>query len=174
MCYGMPRFQFNASLRGPRPSTDLDDYCYYVAGVVGDMLTELFCDYSPHIARHRAALPRLPRLVRAGAADDEYSQGRVGGPQPRRLLAAAGGVHPLWGSISRACSREPFDPRFGAGMRELVGVAHAHLRNALDYTLLHSRQGDRNTPLLPCGRSGSRCSRCARSNAIRASRRAPK
>src|SRR5208282_1047662 len=33
-------------------------------------------------------------------------------------------------------SSEPFDPRFGAGFRDLVGVAHAHLRNALDYTLL--------------------------------------
>src|SRR5258708_30335320 len=33
-------------------------------------------------------------------------------------------------------SSEPFDPRFGAAFRELVGVAHAHLRNALDYTLL--------------------------------------
>jgi farnesyl-diphosphate farnesyltransferase len=31
---------------------------------------------------------------------------------------------------------EPFDPRFAAGMRELVAVAHGHLRNALDYTLL--------------------------------------
>jgi farnesyl-diphosphate farnesyltransferase len=33
-------------------------------------------------------------------------------------------------------SSEPHDPRFGAGFLELVGVAHAHLRNALDYTLL--------------------------------------
>jgi farnesyl-diphosphate farnesyltransferase len=33
-------------------------------------------------------------------------------------------------------SSEPFDPRFGDGFRELLGVAHAHLRNALDYTLL--------------------------------------
>ncbi|MEP6548511.1 MAG: squalene/phytoene synthase family protein, partial [Gammaproteobacteria bacterium] len=31
---------------------------------------------------------------------------------------------------------EPFDPRFAAAFRELIGVAHAHLRNALDYTLL--------------------------------------
>ena len=30
----------------------------------------------------------------------------------------------------------PFDPRFGAGFSELIGVAHAHLRNALEYTLL--------------------------------------
>ena len=28
------------------------------------------------------------------------------------------------------------DPRFKAGIIELVAVAHAHLRNALDYTLL--------------------------------------
>jgi farnesyl-diphosphate farnesyltransferase len=33
-------------------------------------------------------------------------------------------------------SSESHDPRFSAGMSELVGVAHAHLRNALDYTLL--------------------------------------
>ena len=33
-------------------------------------------------------------------------------------------------------SSEPYDPRFGAGFLELIGVAHAHLRNALDYTLL--------------------------------------
>ena len=59
MCYGMPQFQSTASLRGLPRSTDLDDYCYYVAGVVGDMLTELFCDYSADIARNRAELQRL-------------------------------------------------------------------------------------------------------------------
>jgi phytoene/squalene synthetase len=46
MCHGMHKFQFTASLRGLPRSTDLDDYCYYVAGVVGEMLTELFCSYS--------------------------------------------------------------------------------------------------------------------------------
>ncbi|MEP6886438.1 MAG: squalene/phytoene synthase family protein, partial [Gammaproteobacteria bacterium] len=59
MCYGMPRFQFSASLKGLARSTDLDDYCYYVAGVVGDMLTDLFCDHSPDIARHRPALSAI-------------------------------------------------------------------------------------------------------------------
>jgi len=59
MCYGMPRFQFNASVKGLPKSSDLDDYCYYVAGVVGEMLTELFCDYSADIARRRANLNAL-------------------------------------------------------------------------------------------------------------------
>ena len=31
---------------------------------------------------------------------------------------------------------EPYDPRFAAGMLELVAIAHGHLRNALEYTLL--------------------------------------
>jgi len=55
----MPRFQDTASLRGLPRLVDLDDYCYYVAGVVGDMLTELFCEYSPAIARRRAELQSL-------------------------------------------------------------------------------------------------------------------
>lgn len=32
-------------------------------------------------------------------------------------------------------SPETAGPGFDAGMRDLIGVAHAHLRNALDYTL---------------------------------------
>src|SRR5208282_2589379 len=59
MCYGMPRFQYHASLRGLPRSSDLDDYCYYVAGVVGEMLTDLFCEYSPAIAARRPALSAL-------------------------------------------------------------------------------------------------------------------
>ena len=55
----MPRFQFGASLKGLDRSGDLDDYCYYVAGVVGEMLTDLFCDYSPQIARHRPKLSAM-------------------------------------------------------------------------------------------------------------------
>ena len=61
MCYGMPRFQFNASVKGLPGSSDLDDYCYYVAGVVGEMLTELFCDYSGEIAHRRTSLPKACR-----------------------------------------------------------------------------------------------------------------
>src|SRR6202023_1462046 len=33
-------------------------------------------------------------------------------------------------------SPEHYDTRFHAGVRELIGVAHTHLRNALAYTLL--------------------------------------
>lgn len=37
----------------------MDLYCYHVAGVVGEMLTELFCDYSPEINQHKPVLMKL-------------------------------------------------------------------------------------------------------------------
>jgi farnesyl-diphosphate farnesyltransferase len=135
MCYGMPRFQFTASVKGLARSTDMDDYCYYVAGVVGEMLTELFCDYSPQIARHRAALSAVAASFAQGLQMtnilkdvwEDRSHGACWLPQD--VFTRHG--------VDLACvASEPFDPRFGAAFRELVGVAHAHLRNALEYTLL--------------------------------------
>jgi farnesyl-diphosphate farnesyltransferase len=131
MCYGMPHFQSTASLKGLARRTDLDEYCYYVAGVVGDMLTELFCEYSPAIARNRSQMQRLAV---------SFAQG----------LQMTNILKDVWEDRSRgACwlPQEVFTPHqvdlarlspgpgFDAGMRELIGVAHAHLRIALDYTL---------------------------------------
>ena len=133
MAGGMHRFQQTASLRGVPRLTDLDDYCYYVAGVVGQMLTELFCGYSADIGRHHAELHEL---------DVSFAQG----------LQMTNILKDVWEDRSRgACwlPQEVFsrhgidlgdlskgDSRFDAAMRELVGIAHAHLRNALAYTLL--------------------------------------
>src|ERR1700689_4753543 len=135
MCFGMPRFQFSASPKGLARSSDLDDYCYYVAGVVGEMLTEPFCDYSPEIARQRSALSGLAASFAQGLQMtnilkdvwEDRSRGACWLPQE---------VFSRHGVDLAQLSREPFDPRFGEGYRELVGVAHAHPRNALDYTLL--------------------------------------
>ena len=43
------------------------------------------------------------------------------------------------------------DPGFHAGMRELIGVAHGHLRNALAYTIADPCAGDRHPTLLSVG-----------------------
>ncbi len=135
MCYGMPRFQFNASLRGLARCSDLDDYCYYVAGVVGEMLTDLFCEYSPDIAIRRAQLGALAASFAQGLQMtnilkdvwEDRSRGACWLPQE---LFTRHGVD--LEQLSAQCH----DARFDAGMRELVAIAHAHLRNALDYTLL--------------------------------------
>ena len=137
MCHGMHQFQRTASVRGLDTVVDLDSYCYYVAGVVGEMLTELFCSHSPDIEQHRAALSRLA---------PSFAQG----------LQMTNILKDVWEDRSRgACwlpqevfSRHGIDlsnlsadgtgggAGFAAGMYELVGLAHAHLRNALDFTLL--------------------------------------
>jgi len=135
MCYGMPRFQFNASLKGLPRSSDLDDYCYYVAGVVGEMLTDLFCDYSPEIARRRNSLTALAASFAQGLQMtnilkdiwEDRSRGACWLPQE---------VFSRHGVELASVSSDSDDPRFKAGIIELVAVAHAHLRNALDYTLL--------------------------------------
>ncbi len=135
MCYGMPRFQFSASVKGLARSSDLDDYCYYVAGVVGEMLTDLFCDYSPAIARHRPALSAIAASFAQGLQMtnilkdvwEDRSRGACWLPQE---------VFTRYGVDLGEVAGEPFNPRFAAAFRELIGVAHAHLRNALEYTLL--------------------------------------
>jgi len=135
MCYGMPRFQFNASLKGLPRSSDLDDYCYYVAGVVGEMLTDLFCDYSVEIARRRNSLSALAASFAQGLQMtnilkdiwEDRSRGACWLPQD---------VFSRHGVDLANVSSDSDDSRFKAGIIELVAVAHAHLRNALDYTLL--------------------------------------
>jgi len=135
MCDGMPQFQLSASLQGLAASSDLDDYCYYVAGVVGEMLVELFCAYSPKIAQRREALYELATSFAQGLQMtnilkdqwEDRSRGACWLPQD---------VFARHGIDVAQLSPEHYDERFGQGLRELIGVAHAHLRNALAFTLL--------------------------------------
>jgi len=135
MCYGMHHFQHAASVRGLARSSDMDSYCYYVAGVVGEMLTELFCGYSPAIMRQHAALRDLAPSFAQGLQMtnilkdfwEDRSRGACWLPQE---------VFIRHGVDLARLSPEHYDARFHAGVRELISVAHAHLRNALAYTLL--------------------------------------
>jgi farnesyl-diphosphate farnesyltransferase len=135
MCFGMPRFQFNASLRGLARSSDLDDYCYYVAGVVGEMLTELFCCYSPQIAANRARLDALAESFAQGLQMTNILKD-LWEDRGRGVCWLPQEVFTRYGIDLAQLSAQPHDPRFGAALRELIGVAHAHLRNALEYTLM--------------------------------------
>jgi farnesyl-diphosphate farnesyltransferase len=135
MCDGMHYFQRDASVRGLNRLADLDSYCYHVAGVVGEMLTDLFCAQLPELQEHAAALRRLA---------PSFGQG----------LQMTNILKDMWEDRSRgACwlPREIFERRglkleqiaarqhergFRDGLQELVGIAHGHLRNALAFTLL--------------------------------------
>jgi len=135
MCHGMHQFQQTASLRGLERSTDLDDYCYYVAGVVGQMLTELFCAYSPEARARRTELHDLAVSFAQGLQMtnilkdvwEDHHRGACWLPQE---------VFTRYGVDLSQIAPGKAGSGFDAGMRELVGVAHVHLRNALAYTLL--------------------------------------
>ena len=135
MCHGMHHFQQTASLAGLARSSDLDSYCYYVAGVVGEMLTELFCCHSPAVAAQRSALQELSTSFAEGLQltniIKDFWEDRSRGACwfPRDLFAR----HEV--ELAEV-SPQGADARFQAGVRELVAVAHGHLRNALAYALL--------------------------------------
>jgi farnesyl-diphosphate farnesyltransferase len=135
MSYGMHRFQRTASLSGLARSSDLDSYCYYVAGVVGEMLTELFCSHSRAAAARRGALRELAASFGQGLQmtnilkDVWEDRSRGACWLPRDVFARHGidltRLQPL-----------PFNAHFAEGLNELIGVAHGHLRNAIAFTLL--------------------------------------
>ncbi|HEY3786076.1 MAG TPA: phytoene/squalene synthase family protein [Steroidobacteraceae bacterium] len=135
MCGGMHRFQQTASLRGLPRLTDLDDYCYYVAGVVGQMLTELFCTYSAEIRHkreplHEVAVSFAQGLQMTNILKDVWEDRSRGACWLPQEVFSRHGI-----DLAQLTAGRP-DPRFDAAMHELTGVAHAHLRNALAFTLL--------------------------------------
>jgi farnesyl-diphosphate farnesyltransferase len=113
----------------------MDEYCYYVAGVVGEMLTELFCGHSPAIDRNRAALSELAVSFAQGLQMTNILKD-VWEDRRRGVCWLPQEVFTRHGIDLATVEAGTGGARFDAGMRELVGIAHAHLRNALAYTLL--------------------------------------
>ena len=58
MCKGMAEF-VGTGASGLPTMEHVERYCYYVAGVVGEMLTDVFSDYSSNIEAHRDRLSKL-------------------------------------------------------------------------------------------------------------------
>jgi len=135
MAEGMIRYQEGETLEGLPDQAAMDEYCYYVAGVVGEMLTELFCDYSDEINRHHDDLMRLAV---------SFGQG----------LQMTNILKDIWDDHARGACWLPADvfrqhgfdlgsmkagengPGFEAGMGVLIARTRQHLEDALHYTRL--------------------------------------
>lgn len=135
MSRGMAEFQRNQTPDGLHDLPHLDRYCYHVAGVVGEMLTELFCDYSPEINRRREDLLALSvsfgqGLQMTNILKDVWDDRRRGACWlPRDVFLRAGFE---LGSLPAGKTH----PGMAAGLLELVGIARRHLANALRFILL--------------------------------------
>lgn len=135
MTHGMSEFRVGLGLEGLKTRHDLDRLCYCVSGVVGEMLTEFFIDFDPSLSIKRATLQRLS--VSFGAAlqltnilKDQWEDRARGVCWLPQDLFAEHGV--------QLCSLNPdqTDVRFDCALSELIGTAHAHLRQAFQYLLL--------------------------------------
>jgi len=135
MANGMPIYQALDLHAGLKTMKDMDDYCYYVAGCVGEMLAKLFCHYSPEIAAHQTELLRLSvsfgqGLQMTNILKDIWDDAKRGVCWlPQDIFTETGfnlaDLTPLTD-----------DARFRDGLEHLISIAHGHLQNALTYTQL--------------------------------------
>jgi len=135
MSRGMAEFQQNAGPAGLEDVPHLDRYCYHVAGVVGETLTDLFCDYSAEIRKRREDLFGLSvsfgqGLQMVNILKDVWEDQRRGACWlPRDVFRAAG-------FELRSLSAGQAAPGFVEGLSQLVAMAHRHLANALRFVLI--------------------------------------
>ncbi|TFH41145.1 MAG: phytoene/squalene synthase family protein [Lysobacterales bacterium] len=135
MSRGMADFQQNKTLGGLADMPHMDRYCYYVAGVVGEMLTELFCEHSPQIDARRSELQKLAVSFGQGLQmtnilkDIWEDRARGACWLPRDVFQRVGFD---LAKLGENYQRE----KFSLGLTQLIGIARLHLNNALSYTLL--------------------------------------
>jgi farnesyl-diphosphate farnesyltransferase len=135
MAAGMPVFQALDLHAGLKTMQDMDDYCYYVAGCVGEMLAKLFCHYSPEIAQHREELLKLSvsfgqGLQMTNILKDIWDDAQRGVCWlPQEIFTATG-------FELKDLTPQTDSEAFRLGLSRLVSIAHLHLENALRYTLL--------------------------------------
>ncbi len=134
MSRGMAHFQALDTRHGLQDMAEMDRYCYHVAGVVGEMLTELFCIHCPALKAQREAMLKLAVSFGQGLQmtnilkDIWEDQKRGACWLPRKVFADHG---------FDLSDMQPGgnDPAFRHAYRELISITRGHLHNALDYTL---------------------------------------
>ncbi len=152
MSQGMADYQAQACAEGLPDLEALDQYCYFVAGVVGEMLTGLFCAASPACERQRTALSALAvafgqGLQMTNILKDVWEDRARGVCWLPRQLCAELGLD--LADLTQAAN----EPAFGLALQRLIAIANGHLQDALDYSLLlpASEQGMRQFCLWAIG-----------------------
>ena len=137
MAPGMAEFQATMTPRGLPHMRDLDRYCYCVAGVVGETLTELFCDHSPGLKSRRERLLALSSRFGQGLQmvnilkDFWVDRERGACWLPRDVFADVG-----VDLSSLAPGEGQAGSKFAIAMLRLIYVAAGHLAGAFRYTML--------------------------------------
>lgn len=139
MSAGMLRFQKIRNPHGLANLSHLDNYCYHVAGVVGEMLTELFSLFSDGILKRRKQLLQLAPSFGRGLQMTNILKD-IWEDKNRDVCWLPNDVFRRAGFDLKHLSRDCYTPAFADGLGEVIGIAHGHLKNALDYTILIPRR----------------------------------
>ena len=151
MCKGMPEFQDHNTLDGLPGLVDLDRYCYFVAGIVGEMLTDLFCEHCDELAERRDEMMALAvcfgqGLQMTNILKDIWEDQGIQVPAGfREAFSPTSTVDFL------QAMRESKQQAITEGVEELVGIAHAQLKAALEIYAVNPEERARNPTLLPMG-----------------------
>lgn len=136
MSDGMSTFQNWDTTAGLATMKDMDKYCYVVAGVVGELLTDLFCLYLPdQLGPKRDKM--LDLAVSFGQAlqmtnilkDVWVDKSRGACWLPKDVFASHG-----FDLADMQTGQSPEE--FQQGMLHLIGIAYSHVKNAFKYTLM--------------------------------------
>ncbi|MCY4287863.1 MAG: phytoene/squalene synthase family protein [Aestuariivita sp.] len=135
MTRGMMEFQRNAGLEGLKDLDTMGQYCYVVAGVVGEMLTDLFCAHSADISSRRDRLFALAAsfgqgLQMTNILKDMWDDRRRGACWLPRDIFEKTGVE------LKSVVNGQDNPKMVTGIRELIAIAQQNLDNALRYVML--------------------------------------
>ena len=134
MAAGMPVFQAQNLSQGLATLADLDNYCYYVAGCVGEMLAKLFCHYSPEIAEHKEELLKLSVSFGQGLQMTNILKD-IWDDAQRGVCWLPQDIFTETGFDLKNINLQENDPAFAKGLEHLISIAQNHLNNALIYTL---------------------------------------
>lgn len=135
MAKGMPVYQALDLHAGLKTMKDMDDYCYYVAGCVGEMLAKLFCHYSEEIAQHREELLKLSVSFGQGLQMTNILKD-IWDDAERGVCWLPQDIFTETGFNLAELTPTTDDERFRLGLTHLIGIAHGHLQDALTYTQL--------------------------------------
>ncbi|MDD2759422.1 MAG: phytoene/squalene synthase family protein [Methylomonas sp.] len=135
MAGGMPVYQALDLHAGLKTMKDMDNYCYYVAGCVGEMLAKLFCHYSPQIDAHRDELLKLSVSFGQGLQMTNILKD-IWDDAKRGVCWLPQDIFTETGFDLADLTPETDDARFRLGLEHLISIAHSHLQNALTYTQL--------------------------------------
>ena len=152
MAKGMPVYQGMDLKGGLATMQDMNEYCYYVAGCVGEMLAKLFCHYSPAIDQHREQLLELSVSFGQGLQMTNILKD-IWDDAERGVCWLPQDIFSETGFDLKELNTSTDSAEFRLGLEHLISIAQGHLKDALTSTQLLPRHetGMRNFCLWALG-----------------------